>query len=177
MQLNDDQWALVMDWMRKLHTLEYAHRYESIRGGRLNLTLGVPVVATSALSSAQVAMPGLDSTLAQALVGSGAAVVGVLAALLTFLKPAEVAEKHRAASFQYEALRHRLEFLLTFNQESNDLVPKLSRLKEEWEALKTPNVTTRTWTRAKARVTEVGTYPESLRLASVETAGRHPTGP
>jgi len=174
MRLNDDQWALSMDWMRKLHTLEYAHRYESVRSGRLNLMLGVPVVATSALSGVQVAMPGLHTTLGQVFIGLGAAVVGVLAALLTFFKPAEVAEKHRAASFQYESLRHRLEFLLTFNREADDLVIALARLKDEWEALTTPNVTTRTWTRAKARVSEVGTYPESLRLTSVETSDRHP---
>ncbi len=166
MRLNGDQWALVLDWMRKLHTLEYAHRYESMRAERTNLMLGIPVVVASALAGVQAAVPGLDSTLARVLGGLGAAAVGVLAALLTFFKPAEVAEKHRAASFQYESLRHRLEFLLTFARESNDITAELARLKEDWEALATPNVSSGTWTRAKAQVTRLGTYPEQLRLST-----------
>lgn len=167
MRLNDDQWALVLDWMRKLHTLEYAHRYESTRKERLNLMLGVPVVVASALAGVHVVAPGLETPLARAATGLGAGAVGVLAALLTFFKPAEVAEKHRAASFKYESLRHRLEFLLTFDRDSEDITEKLSRFKEDWDVLATMNVTNRTWFRAKVRVTEVGTYPASLRISAV----------
>jgi hypothetical protein len=164
MRLNDDQRALVLDWMRKLHTLEYAHRYASVRNERRNLLLGLPVVAVSALAGAQVALPGMDTTVTRALGGLGAAAVAVLAALQTFFKPAEVAEKHRAASFQYESLRHRLEFSITFGQDPQDLPAKLTQFKDDWEALITPNVSTREWIRAKARVLEIGTYPDSLRL-------------
>jgi hypothetical protein len=46
-------------------------------------------------------------------------------ALQTLFKPAEVAEKHRVASFQDESLRRRLEFLLTFDQDLRDLAAEL----------------------------------------------------
>ena len=49
----------------------------------------------------------------------------VLAALQTLQAGRGRREKHRVASFQYESLRRRLEFLLTFDQDLRDLAAEL----------------------------------------------------
>lgn len=170
MDLDAPQKRLVLDWMRKLHTLEYAHRYASVSNDRLNLLLGVPAVVVSGLIAAQVSTPWQQETITQIAVAVGASLVAVLVGLQTFFKPTEIAEKHRSASSAYEDLRHRLELLLVFDGEhKNEISHKLEQLKAEWDRFETPNVSHKAWSRAKARVAEVGTYPGSLRIADAES--------
>lgn len=166
MNLTSDQTRVVLDWMRKLHTLDYAHRYEAMAKHRLNILLGAPVVIASAVVGAQIATTSQGDPRARVVIGLMAGIAGVLAALLTFLKPAELAEKHRIASVAYEALRHRLEYLILFDQsEHAEVVDKLDRFRADWEMLDFPSISTRRWNQAKSRVRQVGTYPPTLLLA------------
>lgn len=165
MSLTEPQRALVLDWTRKLHTLEYAHRYASVSRERQNLFLGVPAVVLSGVIGAQVSTPWQADPRVQSGIAIAATLVAVLVGLQTFFKPTEIAEKHRSASATYEDFRHRLELLLVFESTASaDLAKKLEQLKAEWDRLETPNVSKGAWKSAKARVAEVGTYPERLQL-------------
>jgi hypothetical protein len=159
---------LLLDWTRKIHTLEYAHRYASMAKERLNLWLGIPAVITSAAIGAQVSTPWQQEQVTQVLVAVGGIVVAILVGLQTFLKPSEMAEKHRSASAVYEDLRHRLELLLTKDDVSK-LEQELNLFKAEWDRLETPNVSDKSWHKAKNRVSELGTYPASFQLPENST--------
>jgi hypothetical protein len=165
MEITNEQKRLVLDWMRKIHTLEYAHRYASIDKDKLNYKLGLPATIISGLIGVQIASPWNQEKLTQIIISIGASLAAILVGIQTLLKTSEVAEKHRYASAAYEDLRHRLEFLFAFNHEDGEEIRKqLEQFKAEWDRFQTPNVSNKQWLRAKARVTEVGTYPESLRI-------------
>ncbi len=165
MPVTEPQKNLILDWTRKIHTLEYAHRYASMTKERLNLYLGIPSIVISSLIGAQVSVPWQNNGVTQIIVAIGASIVAVLTGLLTFLKPSEVAEKHRTSSTTYEDLRHRLEILLTFNNtDETDVMGKLNQFKAEWDRLETPNVSNSNWSKAKKQVSSLGAYPQSLKL-------------
>lgn len=169
MAISEQQKKLILDWTRKIHTLEYAHRYESLSKDSLNLWLGVPSIIIAALISAlpSLALPSFSEFKPYLVfIGSiGACAVAVMGGLQTFLKPSELAEKHRFYSTIYEDLRHRLELLLlSDNSNSEQLTEKLNLLKAEWDRLHTPNVSTINWTKAKQQVTSLKTYPEALKV-------------
>jgi hypothetical protein len=169
MAIPEQQKKLILDWTRKIHTLEYAHRYESLSKDSLNLWLGVPSIIIASLIGAMTSLslpdcPGFKSFL---IFTSSfcACAVAVMTGLQTFLKPSELAEKHRFCSTIYEDLRHRLELLLfSENTDSTQLSEKLNQLKAEWDRLHTPNVSASNWTKAKQQVTSLKTYPESLKV-------------
>jgi hypothetical protein len=164
MSMNEVQRRLVLDWMRKVHRLEYAHRYASLTKERLNWWLGIPAAVISSVIAAQVTAPWLPNERVQAAIGLGATLIAILVGLQTFLKPSEASEKHRSASAAYEDLRHRLELILSFEESPKKVVEELARLKAEWDRLETPNVSARAWRRAKEQLDKIGTYPEALRL-------------
>jgi hypothetical protein len=169
MAISEQQKKLILDWTRKIHTLEYAHRYESLSKDSLNLWLGLPSIIIASLLGAisSLSLPECPSfkTFLVFIGCIGACAVAVMAGLQTFLKPSELAEKHRFCSTIYEDLRHRLELLLlSDNFDSSQLTEKLNQLKAEWDRLHTPNVSASNWTKAKQQVTSLKTYPESLKV-------------
>lgn len=169
MAISEQQKKLILDWTRKIHTLEYAHRYESLSKDSLNLWLGVPSIIIAALISAlpSLALPSFPEFKSYLVfIGSiGACAVAVMGGLQTFIKPSELAEKHRFYSTIYEDLRHRLELiLLSDNSSSEQLTEKLNQLKAEWDRLHTPNVSAINWAKAKQQVTRLKTYPEALKI-------------
>lgn len=169
MAVSEQQKKLILDWTRKIHTLEYAHRYESLSKDSLNLWLGVPSIVMASLIGAFASLSIPESpwlkTILLFISSVGACAVAVLTGLQTFLKPSELSEKHRFCSTIYEDLRHRLELLLlSDNSDSAELTNKLSQLKSEWDRLHTPNVSPANWTKAKQQVTSLNTYPASLMV-------------
>lgn len=165
MAISEQQKNLALDWTRKIHTLEYAHRYESLDKQNLNLAFGIPAIIISALISTKILNLTGQSECTQIITGAGAAIVAILTGLQTFLKPGEIAEKHRTSSVTYEDLRHRLEILLaTDNLDSATLLDKLNQLKAEWSRLHTPNVSTKNWLKAKAQVKSLEAYPATFKL-------------
>jgi hypothetical protein len=169
MPVSNQQKKLLLDWTRKIHTLEYAHRYESLSKEDLNLYLGIPSIVIASIIGAitSLSLPKYPSieVFIDFMTGLGACAVAVLTGLQTFLKPSELAEKHRFCSTIYEDLRHRLELLLM--SDSTDVArldESLNQLKAEWDRLHTPNVSSNSWTKAKQQVTSLQTYPAALKV-------------
>ena len=166
MPVSDQKRNVFLDWTRKLHQWEYAHRYQSMANEQHNLLLGIPAIVITALIAATIAaMSPLTST-TQFFVIIAATIAAVFTGLQTFLKPSELAEKHRLASETYEDLRHRMEYLLA-SDDSRDISGDVERLKGEWDRIQAPNVAAKHWAAAKGQVASLGTYPGLLRLTAI----------
>ena len=97
MEIN--QKKVVIDWMRKIHTLEYGHRFQSLRWTRINFWLGFPSLILATVIGTVSAIPNENHCIPKEFIASlGGIIVAILTGLQTFLKPTESAEKHRASS-------------------------------------------------------------------------------
>lgn len=104
--------ALLQDWRRRAAAAATAHYLLATRLRRRNLALGIPVVVFSTVVGTSVfatlAQDRLDTRLSVA-VGLFSVAAAVLAALQTFLRFPERAEKHVTAADWYSAIRRDLE--------------------------------------------------------------------
>jgi hypothetical protein len=104
--MKDSQKNLILDWLRKVHRMEWAHRYESQRWRRINLIFGVTSTLLAAALSAIPNIPILSENSIKLIVPIGAMIVAILSGLQTFLNPSEFSEKFRVKSDEFESLRH-----------------------------------------------------------------------
>jgi hypothetical protein len=143
---------LINDWYRRARESQFAH-YEAAQPlVRANYRLGLPVVALSTLAATSV-FATLDSTTVlgyQIALGIISATAAVLAALQTFLKLDERAEKHRAAGGQYGAIRRELEQVRAGGPPYDPLV--IERIRENFDSVsnQAPEITPRIWARTEA---------------------------
>jgi hypothetical protein len=158
------QKLLALDWARKIHTLEHAHRIES---RHLNLfseilswsIVGIPA-AISALTFYLNKIPNQGEDLLPWL----AILAGVSVLLGTInkvIKPSDLSEKHRINSEKFEHLRHKLEKYIVFNNDERlELV--LSEIQSEWSNLTLYNVKERNFKIASEMINKMKVYPENL---------------
>ena len=118
----DEETQLAQDWGRRAVAAQHAHYYLAAGLKKRNLALGIPVVifttvvgtslfasmASTASESASKSFPGW----ARALIGSISILAAVLAAIQTFLRFAERAERHAQAADWYASIRREIEELL-----------------------------------------------------------------
>jgi hypothetical protein len=107
---------LLRDWHNRVAAAQDAHYELVTRLRRHNVLLGVPAVVFSAvvgtslfatLNEAEI------STILRLIIGSLSVAAAVLAALQTFLRFAERAEKHQLAADWYSAIRRDIQELQT----------------------------------------------------------------
>ncbi|PWS33304.1 SLATT domain-containing protein [Pedobacter paludis] len=153
--INESQRRLVVEWTKKVHILEYAHRFESKRQERKNIYYGVPPIIIGALITIQVV-----NNFSIPFASIGGCIIAILTGLQTFLKPTELAEKHRRISETYEKLRNRFEYLLIYEINEASFNEKLNRIKSDWDNLETLNVPVKIYLEAKSQVKKNETYPE-----------------
>ena len=119
-----EETQLAQDWGKRAVAAQHAHYYLAAGLKRRNLALGIPVVifttvvgtslfasmATSSDSStgSGSGLPGW----ARFLIGSISILAAVLAAIQTFLRFAERAERHAQAADWYSSIREEIEELL-----------------------------------------------------------------
>lgn len=143
---------LIEDWYRRARESQFAH-YESVQPlVRANYKLGLPVVALSTLVATSV-FATLESATAlgyRISVGIISASAAVLAALQTFLRFDERAEKHRAAGGQYGALRRELEQARAGGPPYDARV--INDIREKLDSISShaPEITARVWARTEA---------------------------
>ncbi|GAB3843713.1 hypothetical protein GCM10028822_00180 [Hymenobacter terrigena] len=167
----NQQKLLVMDWARKVHTLEYAHRYESKDNESRNGFWGNTATIISAVVAGIVGLSIADNsewkTVSTGISVVGSMLVARITGIQTNTKPSEAAEKHRYSSSSYEELRHRIEQLLVNHVVTADYVmSQLPILERDFEKLRqnTPNVTDENFKKGKDTVTKLGTYPPAMRF-------------
>jgi hypothetical protein len=159
---------LVEHWRFRNHRVQLAH-YESARYyARLHLLLGVPAIALSAIvgtavfatmSQSNVASSAASSagTTAESFmpvfIGSLSILAAVLTGLQTFLKNAEVAEKHRVAGAKFANLKHRLELLASLPPTTvAELRAELVGIEGTWATLReeSPTLPSTIWRKIEA---------------------------
>ncbi|MBK6993367.1 MAG: hypothetical protein IPH31_00010 [Lewinellaceae bacterium] len=65
--MTEKQYKMVLDWMRKIHQLEYAHRYESIFYANAEKWIGISAFVITTLVAFSFRIPNVEPQLYQEL--------------------------------------------------------------------------------------------------------------
>ena len=170
-KITDKQRRVLLDWMRKIHQLEYAHRFESLKWSKTHKWIGISAFILSLIIAFSFRFPGVEVTTYENLpfflkqnffVAFGATCVAILSGLQTFLKPNEKAVLHQTTGSNYEKLRHRIELILNFEYSEWELKRRTELIKEEWEGLDAINVSEKNFMKGKNKAKSFNKYPEEL---------------
>lgn len=141
---------LFEQWRFRNHRVQLAHYECARRFERLHLWLGLPAIALSTLVGTAV-FSSLEKTTdfrVQIVVGLLSVTAAVLTGLQTFLRYAELAERHRIAGARFANLKHRMELLSTLPPATEaDMRVALASIEESWAKLReeSPTLPTRVW--------------------------------
>lgn len=169
--MTDEKRKMILDWMRKIHQLEYANIYQSIYWSNMEKAIGISAFALSTFIACSYRFPGLEPEKFAKLpfilkhefmIPLLTTIVAVLTGLQTFLKPGEKSESHRKLGNNYEKLRHKIEPVLTGNLLEYELNQKIESIRKEWENMEYLNVSPANFDKGKKRVKSLNKYPEEL---------------
>jgi hypothetical protein len=157
------QKLLGLDWMRKIHTLEHAHRIESRHLNTFSELLSWSIVGIPAI------IAGLTFYLKQmpnekediiVWVAIMAGISTLLGTINKVVKPSNLSEKHRLNSEKFEHLRHKLEKCIIFNNDDRlELV--LDDIQKDWKELTLYNVKECNFKRASKMIKSMKVYPDN----------------
>lgn len=148
---------LIDQWRFRNHRVQLAHYECARRFERLHLWLGLPAIALSTLVGTTV-FSSLEKTAdvrLQIAVGLLSVVAAVLTGLQTFLRYAELGERHRMAGAKFANLKHRIELLSTLPPASDlELRSALESIEDAWSKLReeSPTLPARVWRRIERTV-------------------------
>ena len=169
--MTDEQRKMILDWMRKIHQLEYAHRFESLKWSRRNKILGISafiisIIITFSYRFREFGLRSNDDTPfyldLNFYVAILAFTVAVITGYQTFTKPNEKSQVHKNTGSNYEKLRHRIELILTMNYPQWEFQKRTEAIKEEWESLDAINVSPKYFTQGKEKVKSFNKYYKEL---------------
>jgi len=169
--MNEQQKNMLLDWMRKVHQLEYAHRYESLFWGKVHFWVGLSAFALSLFIAFSFRFPSVEPEEYEKLiwifkhsnfVAIASTIVALLAGYQTFTKPSEKSELHKTTGSNYEKLRHNIEMLLTAEYNEREYKKNLKSIKLEWDSLDAINVAPRYFKQGKDMAKSFNKYPEEL---------------
>lgn len=165
--MKDSQKNLILDWLRKVHRMEWAHRYESQKWRRVNLSFGVTSTILAAALSTVPNIPTLSENSIKLIVPIGAMIVAILSGLQTFLNPSEISDKFRVKSDEFESLRHYIEEIIEFHcDEQTGEVNKdlLKNVRERWEKIGSLNMSGQNFKIAGKKLDKLNRYPKGLKF-------------
>lgn len=143
--------GLLQGWDRRALKAVDAH-YESARFYvRTNTAIGIPTVILAAVICT-LAFATVGKTVAlwvQMAIGFLALIQAVLAALHTWLRHSELAEKHRQAGARYAAIRRYIEQLRTFGATVTSEMVTQIRESLDTVAREAPSIPPRIWHRTQ----------------------------
>lgn len=169
--MTEQQCKMLLDWMRKVHQLEYAHRYESLFWGKVHFWVGLLAFALSLSIAFSFRFPRVEVETYENLiwiakhsnfVALGSTLVALLAGYQTFTKPSEKSELHKTTGSNYEKLRHNIEMVVTSGCNDREYNKKLKQIKLEWDSLEAINVAPRYFKEGKKMAKSFKKYPEEL---------------
>lgn len=154
---------MLLDWMRKIHQLEYAHCYQSIFWTNLEKLIGISAFIISTIVAFSYRFPKLEIPWIQDyLLPFILLTIAILTGIQTFLKPSEKSENHKRIGFNYEKLRHSIELILNTKMPEEKLNREIEIIKNEWADLKTVYVSNKKFNEGKKTVKDLKKYPEEL---------------
>ncbi len=160
---------LLLDWMRKIHQLEYAHCYQSLFYTKLEKWIGISSFILTTTVAFTYRFPFINYPwVKEYLLPLIAFIVTILTGYQAFIKPGEKSETHRKLGLEYEKIRHEIEplFLLASNPLHPELETKTKDIKNKWDSLNTLYVNERHYKNAKTKVKSFNKYPKELDFIS-----------
>ena len=146
---------LIEQWRFRNHRVQLAHYECARRFERLHLWLGLPAVVLSTFVGTAVfsSLENSEDIRLQIGVGLLSVMAAVLTGLQTFLRYAELAEKHRLAGARFANLKHRIELLMTLPTEA-DMRSQLEVIEEAWAKIRegSPSLSSCVWRRIERQV-------------------------
>ena len=152
--MTENQKQTMLKWRSRYKRAQLAHSYTAISYGRYHLWLGVLLIVLTTASCVLIFAGNDDMpNWLSPLVGISAA---LFAYLQTFLQLSEKADSHRAVARRYGALKKKLEYLIEFEHDSEDMTEKVNaiRIKEDEIATDAPHALSHRWKKAKAETQE-----------------------
>ncbi|ERM80293.1 hypothetical protein P872_13525 [Rhodonellum psychrophilum GCM71 = DSM 17998] len=154
---------MLLDWMRKIHQLEYAHCFQSLYFSRIEKTIGVSAFILSTAVAFTYRFPFIGyPCVKEYILPFILFLVAILTGYQSFIKPGEKAETHRKLGIEYEKIRHEIETILTGKMDDPKLDSHIAGVKNKWDALNTIYVSQRHYDNAKAKVKSFNKYPKEL---------------
>jgi len=142
---------LLQTWQRRCREAQFAHYQEAERLGKLNIWLGIPVIALTALVStsvfASLADDGQQDPQLQLLTGFLSVLAAVLASLQTFMKFSERAEQHRSVGARYGSTKRQLETLTVLSARQQASNTQFEQIQQELDSIsaEAPGIPRRTF--------------------------------
>ncbi len=169
---------IMKSWDRRALKALDAH-YESGRYyARMNSLIGIPTVAlAAAISALAFATVANGAPLwVQLLIGFLGLIQTVLAALHTWLRHSELAEKHRQAGARYAAIRRHIEQISASTETPGE--PAVSELRESLDAIsrEAPSIPAKIWLTTQKAYGGHGTAA-GVVLAPEKPNGAQPINP
>ena len=158
---------MLLDWMRKVHQLEYAHCYQSISFSKLERRIGIWAFILSTVVAFTYRFPIIEMTwIKEYILPLFLFLVAILTGYQSFIRPREKAEKHRELGIEYERIRHQIEIILTTLMDSPKLDENINLIKKRWDSMKTMYVKECHYENAKIKVKSFSKYPLELDFLS-----------
>jgi hypothetical protein len=156
---------LLLDWLRKIHQLEYAHCYQSLFYTKLEKWIGISSFILTTTVAFTYRFPFINYPwVKEYILPLIAFIVAILAGYQAFIKPGEKSETHRKLGLEYEKLRHEIEpsYILASNQVHPELEATIKDVKNKWDSINTLYVNECFYTKAKFKVKSFNKYPKEL---------------
>lgn len=146
---------LLMRWLERARTNQLQHYKAAEHYSFLNNVLGIPAVVISGIVGTTVfaTLQKQVGLRVQLLVGGISVLAAVLAALQTFLRYPEKAEKHRSVAASYAGLRKQIEAIGYLPADSRGTIKEfIDSLRAQFEALaqSAPSPPKHVWTAIRA---------------------------
>ncbi len=124
-------------WHQRVRRAQMAHFKTAVACERQHLFLGIPAVVLSTVvgSSVFASLQKEASFEAKLLIGTLSVLAAVLAAVQTFLRHSERAEKHRSAGTSFGALKKELEYVAAFPPPAQEERAYSADFLERWNRL------------------------------------------
>lgn len=156
---------LLLDWMRKIHQLEYAHCYQSLSYSRIEKWIGISSFLLTTIIAFTYRFPFINYPwVKEYLLPLIAFIVAILAGYQAFIKPGEKSETHRKLGLEYEKIRHEIEplYLRASDPQYPELEARTDKIKITWDSMNTLYVNECYYQQAKDKVKSFNKYPKEL---------------
>jgi len=133
-----DAFTILEQWLNNGIKFDHVvHQQPAAYNRRANRLLGIPVTVLAILIGTSIygALSSSSSPQILIFVGAISVLAAVLSGLQTFLSYPELAQKHQTAGVKFGRLRRRMEEVLSFKLEPDQLENVLTEIRVAWDQL------------------------------------------